>query len=1170
MIYPGQDDPRNMLRIIERGFQNVSINVIDKGAGTSKDDSRIRPCPPGFMLNNWTSEELLVVYKSSECSDIDDMNKPVTSLEIDFEKAVCLGEFEAEENAEDYVSSPELLRMVEQEDKQILPHEESVETINLGTEEKKQEVKIGTSISESTRHNLITLLREYKDVFAWSYQDMPGLDEDLVVHKLPLKPECKPIQQKLRRMRPEMLLKIKEEVKKQFDAGFLQASKYPEWVANIVPVPKKDGKIKMAPEDMEKTTFITMWGTFCYKVMPFGLKNAGATYQRAMVMLFHDMMHKEIEVYVDDMIAKSRGEEEHVVNLKKLFERLRKFQLKLNPAKCTFGATSGKLLGFIVSEKGIEVDPDKIKAIQELPPPRTQKEVRGFLGRLNYIARFIAQLTNQCDPIFRLLRKHNPGEWNEECQVAFDKIKQYLSSPPVLVPPTPGRPLILYLTVFKNSMGYVLGQHDETGKKEKAIYYLSKKFTEYEAKYSSIEKFCCALVWVARRLRQYTLYHTTWLISKLDPIKYMMESPALSGRMARWQILLSEYDIAYVSQMSIKGSAITDFLATQTTEEYEPLRFDFPDEDLMCIIEMEPESSKEKSWKMCFDGASNALGHGIGAILVSPEGNHYPFTARLNFFCTNNIAEYEACIMGLRAAIDRDIKILEVYGDSALVIYQIRGEWEVRDPKLIKYSNLVAELIKEFKEITFHYFSREENQLADALATLASMFKASKEAEVMPLKMSIYEVPAHCCSIEKEVDGHPWFHDILECIKNQKYPEQANENDKRTIQRMAAGFVLDGDILYKKGKDQMLLICVDDVEARKILEEVHEGICGTHANGFNIARKIMRLGYYWLTMESDCINFARKCHKCQIYGDKIHVAPSPLHVMTSPWPFSMWGMDVIGPISPKASNGHRFIFVVIDYFTKWVEAASFANVTRTAVCRFLKKEIICRYGLPERIISDNATNLNNRMMKEVCEQFQIKHHNSSPYRPKMNGAVEAANKNIKRIIGKMTETYKDWHEKLPFALFAYRTSVRTSTGATPFSLVYGMEAVLPIEVEIPSLRVLMKLKLEEAEWVRARYDQLNLIEEKRLKAICHGQMYQKRMIAAHDKKVRPREFHEGELVLRRILPIQKDLRGKWAPNWEGPYVVKKAFSGGALILTEMDGKELPNLVNSDAVKKYYA
>ena len=188
----------------------------------------------------------------------------------------------------------------------------------------------------------------------------------------------------------------------------------------------------------------------------------------------------------------------------------------------------------------------------------------------------------------------------------------------------------------------------------------------------------------------------------------------------------------------------------------------------------------------------------------------------------------------------------------------------------------------------------------------------------------------------------------------------------------------------------------------------------------------------------------------------------------------------------------------------------------------------------------------------------------------MNGAVEAANKNIKRILQKMVKTYKDWHEMLPFALHGYRTAVRTSTGATPFSLVYGMEAVLPVEVEIPSLRVLMETKLEEAEWIRARFDQLNLIEEKRMTALCHGQLYQQRLKRAFDKKVRPRQFKEGDLVLKAILPIHKDIRGKWTPNYEGPYVVKKAFSGGALILATMDGEEFPLPVNSDAVKKYYA
>jgi hypothetical protein len=187
----------------------------------------------------------------------------------------------------------------------------------------------------------------------------------------------------------------------------------------------------------------------------------------------------------------------------------------------------------------------------------------------------------------------------------------------------------------------------------------------------------------------------------------------------------------------------------------------------------------------------------------------------------------------------------------------------------------------------------------------------------------------------------------------------------------------------------------------------------------------------------------------------------------------------------------------------------------------------------------------------------------------MNGAIEAANKNIKKIVQKMVVTYKDWHEMLPYALYGYRTSVRTSTAETPFSLVYGMEAVLPVEVEIPSLRVLKEDELSEAKWCQDRYDQLNLIEEKCMEALCHGQLYQSRMKQAFDKRVRPREFKEGDLVVKSIKSFQPDPRGKWTPNYEGPYVVKKSFSGGALILTNMNGEELPRPVNSNAVKKYF-
>ncbi|XP_050897804.1 uncharacterized protein LOC127104675 [Lathyrus oleraceus] len=727
---------------VSRGSQVNAISDYDEDEDLSnlvfKSDA---------ALSNWGAIEIPIIFPvSNDITTLVESNDSIVSP--DWDSPI----FQAEDGGEEDFEVPaELTRLVEYEYTKLQPHREQVDLINLGTDEDKKEVKIGAIPGVEVKQRLVKLLKDYVDVFAWSYQDMPGLDTDIVVHKLPLKPKCPPVKQKLRRTRPDMALKIRDEVKKQLDAGFLAVAKYPDWVANIVPVPKKDGKvricvdyrdlnkaspkddfplphidtlvdntasfavfsfmdgfsgynqIKMDPADREKTTFITPWGTFCYKVMPF-----------------------EIEAYVDDMIAKSHNEEEHLVHLLKLFERLRKYQLKLNPAKCIFGVRSGKLLGFIVSQRGIEVDPDKVRAIRDMPAPQTETQVRGFLGRLNYISWFISNLTATCEPIFKLLCKGQTIDWNPDCQRAFEKIKDYLQKPPILISPVPGRPLFMYLTVLEKSMGCVLGQHDETGRKEHAIYYLSKKFTDCENRYPLLEKTCCALAWAARRLRQYMMCHTTLLISKMDPIKYIFEKPAQTGRLAHWHMLLSEYDIQYVPQKAIKGSILSDYLADQPVEDYEPLKFDFPDEDIMWVKDFEkpePEGGPEPGlwWKMMFDGSSNYSGHGIGAVLMNPKGGYTPFTARLDFECTNNIAEYEACILGLEAAIDLRIKLLEVSGDSALVIYQVKGEWETKNEKLVPYKAYIVELIKYFDEIKFEHVPRSENHIADALAMLASM-----------------------------------------------------------------------------------------------------------------------------------------------------------------------------------------------------------------------------------------------------------------------------------------------------------------------------------------------------------------------------------------------------------------------------------------------------------------
>ncbi|XP_049369401.1 uncharacterized protein LOC125834282 [Solanum verrucosum] len=208
-------------------------------------------------------------------------------------------------------------------------------------------------------------------------------------------------------------------------------------------------------------------------------------------------------------------------------------------------------------------------------------------------------------------------------------------------------------------------------------------------------------------------------------------------------------------------------------------------------------------------------------------------------------------------------------------------------------------------------------------------------------------------------------------------------------------------------------------------------------------------------------------------------------------------------------------------------------------------------------------------MRSLCERFKISHRNSTAYRPQMNGAVEAANKNIKRILCKMIDNHKHWHEKLHFALLGYRTTIRTSTGATHYFLVYGNEVVIPAEVEIPSLRVIQEAELDDAKWIQIRAKNLALIDGRRINAVCHGQLYQNRMARAFNKKVRPIHFSPGQLVLKRIFLNQDEAKGKFSPNWQGLYIVSRVLTGGALILAEMDGEVWPKPINSNTVKRYY-
>ncbi|XP_050909123.1 uncharacterized protein LOC127122891 [Lathyrus oleraceus] len=331
----------------------------------------------------------------------------------------------------------------------------------------------------------------------------------------------------------------------------------------------------------------------------------------------------------------------------------------------------------------------------------------------------------------------------------------------------------------------------------------------------------------------------------MDPIKYIFKKPALTGRVARWQMILTEYDIQYTTQKAIKSSVIADYLAHQPVEDYQPMKFEFLDEHVLFLDQYfkrpNPDEGPEPGarWTLMFDGASNVVGNGVG-VVITPTRFHIPFTARICFDCANNIAEYEACIMGLEATIDIRIKFLEVYGDSALVIYQINGDWETRHPNLIPYREHVMKLIPYFEEITFSHIPRVENYLADALATLSSMFNVKWENEAPSIIIMRLDEPTFCYATDDDLrDDKPLYFDIKRYLEKQQYPENATIMDKKKLRKLSAKFFLNGDLLYKQNYDSVLLRCVDRHEADKIIKEVHEGSFRTHSSGHTMVKKIL-------------------------------------------------------------------------------------------------------------------------------------------------------------------------------------------------------------------------------------------------------------------------------------------------------------------------------------------
>ncbi|KAL0373433.1 UNVERIFIED_CONTAM: Transposon Tf2-12 polyprotein [Sesamum radiatum] len=504
--------------------------------------------------------------------------------------------------------------------------------------------------------------------------------------------------------------------------------------------------------------FRTPKGIYCYKVMPFGLKNAGATYQRAMQKIFDDMLHKNVECYVDDLVVKSKLRQDHLQDLKKIFERLRRYQLKMNPLKCAFGVTSGKFLGFIVPHRGIEIEQAKIDATLKMPEPRNIHELKSLQGKLAYVQR---------------------------------SIKSYLMKPPVLIAPVPGRPLILYIAAQECSGGALLAQENDEIK-ESALYYLSRRMTPNELKYSPIEKICLALIFSIQKLKHYFQAHIVRLISKANPLKYVMSKPVLSDRLTRWYLQLQQFKIVYVPQKAVKGQVLADFLADHPIPAEWELSNDLPDENIL-VIEVTPP------WKMYFDGVSHKEGSGAGVIFITSDGEILLYSFTLTQNCSNNIAEYQTLILGLEMAVN---------------------------------INYAQRLIGWLGDVEIEHVPRKDNKHADALAKLASTLMTLEDNARVPICKSWVIPPIFDdddCEEEEElhaievfdIEKEDWRQPLIDYLKYEKMPDDPCR--KVDIRRRATCFIHHNDTLYRRSFDGIFLRCLSDDKATQAMEEAHSG-----------------------------------------------------------------------------------------------------------------------------------------------------------------------------------------------------------------------------------------------------------------------------------------------------------------------------------------------------------
>lgn len=869
--------------------------------------------------------------------------------------------------------------------------------------------------------------------------------------------------------------------------------------------------VELDTDSRDFTSFQNSYFRYRFKRLPMGLANSPATFQRAMNLIFKDMLGQGLRIYLDDLIIYTKTAEEHFAMLQKIFQRLRENNLKLKIDKTRLLKREVHYLGFIVDEHGSRPNDKNTDTMKHYPRPTNVKEIQRFLGCANYYRNHISNFAQLASPLYKLLRKETPFVWDNACQKSFESLIEKLTSEPLLAFPNFDEVFYLHVDASKDAIGGVLSQG--TIPNDKPIQYVSRTLSDTEKRYSTIEREFLAIVFAIESFHHFLWGHEFIVFSDQKPLSSQLRSQNAEDRLVRYRIRLMPY------KFTVKYKKGTQNVVADALSRIVPR----PDHEMTLDQFLTENGLSVKSINTEFSCSAVTRSNTLRDAQTNDATTHQQQQQNANIESNAIFPNYY---------IEENNNILTDAKKTDHIFYIFpTAECEMRR-KMEHKLKIILNLEKSVSIAKAYEIDHTKTFFVLSTQTTSS-YNAQTSAKVIEAIKRIAQTNAyHRIAVNVDI-RHPQCYFLF----------------KTKYQEVFANTAIETTFFVNK---TMEITQIDDINT--ILHDYHSTVLAGHPGSARMLANIRRF-FHWPSMKKDVVNFVKNCSICEKSKITRHTRMPMAITSTAATPYEKIYIDFIGRISPKSHNGNEYIFVCMCDLTKHAVAVATPAQTAEVAAHCLVEEVILKFGIPLHIVSDNGGAFISNLFKNVTKLLKAKQLFITPYNPSAN-KVERLNRTLAQHIIAFTENRPNaWDEELPYAMFAYNNSVSTATGFSPNRLLFGTDTQLPSSIT-GNNAIVYNYDRYDHELRQKLQRTWQLAKETREK----NQLANKERI---DEKQNAIHLMPGDMVLA-LKPFKLN---KFENPYEGPYRVLSLPSDNYAIIDKKKKGQRETKININKLKR---